>query len=651
MPPIAREPVTPTRTYTGDISRAGQDTQVYSERPSSQQCPERSVYASTSECVSSSLLLSVPILTCLRTFVDHQLSINGDSVPTDQFQQPSHINGHIPQPNGIAPAANALASGPVPNQAYPPSPQSPVAFTQDQISAIKVQIHAFKLISRGCPVPESIQRALHPQNGVIQDLEKLLQGPDVPSRIVDAAVKISKAGSEQPETASSGVPTTDPATADNAEVKAEEQETAIDMPAGPFLEDDVNSGIYPYNAYVNPFTHLKRPEGITPAQAAMWATRLQRLLVPSIMPAGLDPHQIISERNRFVDARIEQRIRELSIMPATVGEGGLEPDVPPDSENTDDSSKENNGMAHLRAKEPTLDSILHPSKELLLAPNAHGKLRAVIELKALRVREKQRALRAQIVERLAHGSLLPLDRKDFRRPRRPTIRDARMTESLERKQRSDRERRAKQKHLEQLAVICNHGRDMINTNRANQDRILKLGRAVQSLHAFTEKEEAKRIERISKERLKALKADDEEAYMKLIDTAKDTRITHLLRQTDAYLDSLAQAVIEQQNDDVHKDVPILNPEEGPADETMFGAQKVVDPDERTKVDYYAVAHRITEKITRQPSILVGGTLKEYQLKGLQWMVSLYNNRLNGVLADEMVRFHISADSELAKLSL
>jgi ATP-dependent helicase STH1/SNF2 len=37
----------------------------------------------------------------------------------------------------------------------------------------------------------------------------------------------------------------------------------------------------------------------------------------------------------------------------------------------------------------------------------------------------------------------------------------------------------------------------------------------------------------------------------------------------------------------------------------------------------------------QPSILVGGTLKEYQLKGLQWMISLYNNNLNGILADEM----------------
>ena len=547
------------------------------------------------------------------------------------------MNGHS-QPNGVIPASNALTSGSIPNQAYPPSPQSPVAFSQEQINAIKVQIHAFKLISRGLPVPENIQRALHPQNAAMQDLEKLLQGPDVPARIVDAAVKISKAGSEQPEppAATPAVPASDDSTPDNTVVKSEEQEAAMDLPSGPFLEDDVNSGIYPYNAYVNPFTHLKRPENITPAQAAMWATRLQRLLVPSVMPSGLDPHQIIAERNRYIDARIEQRIRELSKMPTTLGEGGFESVPQDDTESaTDGAGKENVEVP--RPKEPTLDSVLRPSKELLLAPNAHGKLLAVIELKSLRVREKQRILRAQIVERLNHGTLLPLDRKDFRRPRRPTLRDARMTESLERKQRSDRERRAKQKHLEQLGVICTHGREMIATNRAHQDRILKLGRAVQSMHAFTEKEEAKRIERISKERLKALKADDEEAYMKLIDTAKDTRITHLLRQTDAYLDSLAQAVVEQQNDDVHKDsVVITNPESGPADETMFGAQKAVDPDDKGKVDYYAVAHRLTEKITRQPTILVGGTLKEYQLKGLQWMVSLYNNRLNGVLADEMV---------------
>jgi ATP-dependent helicase STH1/SNF2 len=103
-----------------------------------------------------------------------------------------------------------------------------------------------------------------------------------------------------------------------------------------------------------------------------------------------------------------------------------------------------------------------------------------------------------------------------------------MMEQLERKQGAERKRRAKQKHLKQSISICVHGNDMVATTRALQDRVLKLGRAVRMYHANTEKEEAKRVERVSNMRLKALKANDEEAFMKLIGTAKDIRFTHLL---------------------------------------------------------------------------------------------------------------------------
>ena len=62
---------------------------------------------------------------------------------------------------------------------------------------------------------------------------------------------------------------------------------------------------------------------MTPAMAQLYATRLQRLLVPSIMPAGLDPHQIIAERDRYIVARIWNRIKELSNLPSTMSEGGF----------------------------------------------------------------------------------------------------------------------------------------------------------------------------------------------------------------------------------------------------------------------------------------------------------------------------------------
>ncbi|KAJ3768128.1 SNF2-family ATP dependent chromatin remodeling factor snf21 [Lentinula raphanica] len=471
--------------------------------------------------------------------------------------------------------------------------QAEVSFTPDQINVLRAQIHAFRLLSRGVPLPEGLHQAVQLNSTVIPDLEKLLQAPDTSSRIVDSAVKVSK------------TPDIIPKTEEQADVLPI---NPADMPKGPFLEDDVNSGIYPYNAYRHPFSQLKRHRELDPA---MFATRLQRLLVPTIMPPGLDAQQILNERDRYIEARIQQRMRELESIPSTVGDEKFENDL--------------------------IEESMPDSESPLTFPaTSNGKLSALIELKSLRLIEKQRTMRALVAERLTHGSLVPLNRPEFRRTRKPTIRDARTTEQLERKQRLDRERRAKHKHVEQLAVICNHGRQVIEANRNAQDRLTRLGRSVLNFHAHTEKEEQKRIERISKERLKALKADDEEAYMKLIDTAKDTRITHLLRQTDAFLDSLAQSVVAQQNEggglrDLHYET-----EEGPTSEATFGAQVSTDePQDKAKVDYYAVAHRISEKITRQPSILVGGTLKEYQLKGLQWMVSLYNNKLNGILADEM----------------
>jgi SNF2 family DNA or RNA helicase len=33
----------------------------------------------------------------------------------------------------------------------------------------------------------------------------------------------------------------------------------------------------------------------------------------------------------------------------------------------------------------------------------------------------------------------------------------------------------------------------------------------------------------------------------------------------------------------------------------------------------------------------GGEMRDYQIRGLNWMISLYENGINGILADEMVR--------------
>jgi ATP-dependent DNA helicase len=38
---------------------------------------------------------------------------------------------------------------------------------------------------------------------------------------------------------------------------------------------------------------------------------------------------------------------------------------------------------------------------------------------------------------------------------------------------------------------------------------------------------------------------------------------------------------------------------------------------------------------RQPRLVTGATMRDYQLDGVQWLISLYENGLNGILGDEM----------------
>jgi SNF2 family DNA or RNA helicase len=49
---------------------------------------------------------------------------------------------------------------------------------------------------------------------------------------------------------------------------------------------------------------------------------------------------------------------------------------------------------------------------------------------------------------------------------------------------------------------------------------------------------------------------------------------------------------------------------------------------------HCLAH---EKIDVCFTDVKGGEMRDYQVRGLNWMISLYENGINGILADEMVR--------------
>ena len=83
-------------------------------------------------------------------------------------------------------------------QTYPNPPPSPVVFTPGQVNALRAQIYAFKLIQRGLPVPETLQRVISSPNQPMPDLDKILASQDLPTRAVDNTVKAHKGPGELP---------------------------------------------------------------------------------------------------------------------------------------------------------------------------------------------------------------------------------------------------------------------------------------------------------------------------------------------------------------------------------------------------------------------------------------------------------------------
>lgn len=459
------------------------------------------------------------------------------------------VNGVVKGPPTVnaAPSLNAQSvsqkAGPIPGN----------SFTADQLSVLRNQILAFKMLSKNLSVPPNVQQQLFAS-------QQARRSPSL-KQVVTAAHEALDQASEG--AGLDGV-------ADRAEG---------DRPRKT------------YETVTSPYARLRKS-----ISYPLHGLREHRVMVPSVMPSGVDVDRVREERERVIYNRIMARKAELEGLPANL--------VVWDT---------------LKSDRPTEDDSV--------------KLKALLEHKMLALLPKQRALRQRVNTELTHHDNLAMtaNRIMFRRMKKPSLREARITEQLEKQQRDAREHREKKKHTDYLQAVLNHGREIATAASNHRARVQKLGRMMLQHHAHIEKEEQKRIERTAKQRLQALKSNDEEAYLKLLDQAKDTRITHLLKQTNGFLKQLAASVKQQQRSAAER-----YGDRGLDDDDLEDDEDEDDEGEdNAKVDYYEVAHRVKEEIKEQPSILVGGTLKEYQIKGLQWMISLYNNNLNGILADEM----------------
>uniref|UniRef100_A0A667YGL3 SWI/SNF related BAF chromatin remodeling complex subunit ATPase 2 n=1 Tax=Myripristis murdjan TaxID=586833 RepID=A0A667YGL3_9TELE len=645
--------------------------------------------------------------------------------PMDQHSQgylsphPSPMGGHEHASSPMS--AGAGGGGPTPPH-VPPSQSGPMipmdpqgamssmgqqgrgpsSFSPVQLQQLRAQILAYKILGRGQPLPENLQLAVQGKRSLptMQQQQQHQQHPyNRPP-----GMPMAPMGGPQ----SSPCPT--PA------MQGHSQST------GPKSWPDGQGGESP----VNPQKHLApaasgRPSPAPPQAPAMPPGPMpgssvtpqplgqqvspmlqtqpkQNRVTPVQKPQGLDPVGILQEREYRLQARIAHRIQELESLPGS---------LPPD----------------LRTK-------------------------ATVELKALRLLNFQRQLRQDVVACMRRDTTLEtaLNSKAYKRSKRQTLREARMTEKLEKQQKIEQERKRRQKHQEYLNSILQHAKDFKEYHRSVSGKIQKLTKAIATWHTNTEREQKKETERIEKERMRRLMAEDEEGYRKLIDQKKDKRLAYLLQQTDEYVANLTNLVYEHKAAQAAKEkkrrkkkkkmdgdgegTSAIGPDGEPMDESsqmselpvkviqtetgkvlqgtdapkssqleawlemnpgyevaprsdseesgsdfeeeeeevvskpeveekkttdangdevhdhaakhiIESAKQDVDDEysvptgEPSSQSYYGVAHAVIERVEKQSSLLINGTLKQYQIQGLEWMVSLYNNNLNGILADEM----------------
>ncbi|KAI9909266.1 hypothetical protein PsorP6_014799 [Peronosclerospora sorghi] len=136
----------------------------------------------------------------------------------------------------------------------------------------------------------------------------------------------------------------------------------------------------------------------------------------------------------------------------------------------------------------------------------------------------------------------PVDRKSFRR-RRPALRFELHCDEREKRKRSvAREKKRRADHQLYLKAILNNSREFFAFHKNVKAQVSKASKAVKALidqRASKAEGEEYRQEKL---RLKALKANDMEAYGKLVAEAKNERLTYLLSQTNSYLDSIRQFI-------------------------------------------------------------------------------------------------------------
>ena len=124
---------------------------------------------------------------------------------------------------------------------------------------------------------------------------------------------------------------------------------------------------------------------------------------------------------------------------------------------------------------------------------------------------------------------------------------------------------------------------------------------------------------------------ENENFMKDIEQGRQERLKFLIKQTEIFAHFLIGGKAEDNSKNKKSEKGSKRKSISHVNKTNTDIELIDDEDND---DMYEQEKTIT-RLYSQPSILVGGKLTNYQLDGLNWIISLYERGLNGILADEM----------------
>jgi len=206
-----------------------------------------------------------------------------------------------------------------------------------------------------------------------------------------------------------------------------------------------------------------------------------------------------------------------------------------------------------------------------------------------------------------------VDRDFYRRARvqQSSKKEARTLDRFEQQMRSGQEQRKKTRHRELLSEILSHAKDFAEFHKKRAGLVRKKATMIKTSLESKEKKEQMAKDKEERDRLKALKENDMEAYINLISTQKNSRLFQILEQTNKYMEQLGAKVslekIEQQN---KKKRMLGKPEDSepedvrpPEDLPEQQEEDFLNDSERIKMNlknsskmYYSVTHTIQEEI-------------------------------------------------------